>query len=470
MIDDFNAGKRRGNDNNPELPRPVTRPTIISPSSSTSNPGAAGRAPDTSHSPNANDLRHQFHTAYKPGGVDIDSFGGTSDSSDNSASPSTPSKSSKKGFFGSIGSFFRHLKNGIANLSTKQKIILGLALLLLVGGSAATIAMLTKDKTPTKVVTTHKEEAPLPTPPEKPKSPLTGMEVTEEDTKRPVIGVMIENSTFARPQSGLKDAGVVYEAIAEYGITRFLALYQEANPGNIGPVRSARPYYVDWAHAYDAAYGHVGGSPDGLAKIKAEGIRDMDQFFNSGSYHRISQREAPHNVYTSMQNLRDLASSKGWTTSTFTPLARKKEAPVKAVTANSINIAISGPTYNVHYDYDAASNTYLRTMAGQPHTDADSGARLAPKVVIGLATQYSLMSDGYHSTYATTGSGAVKIFQDGIVTEGTWTREGNSNYSFKDANGKEITLNPGQTWITVVGNPADVTYSAPAPAPATPTP
>jgi hypothetical protein len=198
-----------------------------------------------------------------------------------------------------------------------------------------------------------------------------------------------------------------------------------------------------------------------LDRIKTIGVRDMDQFANAGSYHRISQREAPHNVYTEGKTLRDLAAAKGWTGSSFTGLSRKKEAKADKPTATAIDIAISGPTYNVHYDYDASCNCYPRTMAGAAHNDADSGKRIAPKVVIGLATQYGLMSDGYHSSYATTGSGAVKIFQDGTITEGSWKREGNNNYSFTDTTGKEVKLDPGQTWFTVVGDPAAITFSGP---------
>lgn len=360
---------------------------------------------------------------------------------------------------------FKRLVLFLRGLSRKQWLIIGSIVLILAAGG--TSYALTRPDKPLPAAAIQKKKV-APVPPPKPTSPLTGLETTDEDTKRPVIGVMIENSTFARPQSGFKDAGVVFEAIAEYGITRFLALYQEGNPANIGPVRSARPYYVDWARSFDAAYGHVGGSPDALAKIKAEGIRDLDQFANSGSYHRISQRDAPHNVYTSMQDLRGLTAAKGWANSTFTGFSRTKEKAAATVTAEKVDFAISGPTYNVHYDYDKATNSYLRTMGGEPHNDSDSGTRLAPKVVIGMATSYSLMPDGYHSAYATTGSGAVKIFQNGTVTEGTWKREGTETYKFTDAAGKPIALNPGQTWITVVGDPAAITFT-PAPA-ATPPP
>ncbi len=356
---------------------------------------------------------------------------------------------------------FAALAARIKGMSRKQWLITGGVVLVLAVG--VTSFLLTRPSEVETVSSVQKAKKPVEV--AKPTSPLTGLETSEEDTKRPVIGTMIENSTFARPQSGLKDAGVVYEAIAEYGITRFLTLYQEAAPGNIGPVRSARPYYVDWAHSYDAAYAHVGGSPDALNKIKADGVRDLDQFFNAGTYHRISQREAPHNVYTSAQKLRELTASKKYDSSKFDAWPRKKEAAAKAPTATAIDIAISGPTYNVHYDYDAASNSYKRVMGGAPHTDADSGAQLAPKVVIGLATPYSLMSDGYHSSYVTTGTGTAKIFQDGTYTEATWKREGNGTYQFLDKDSKPVKLDPGQTWVTVVGDPNAVKYTGPAPAP-----
>jgi hypothetical protein len=315
-------------------------------------------------------------------------------------------------------------------------------------------------------------------------SPLTGLPVTAAQRDLPVIGVMIENSPDARPQSGLKDAGVVYEAIAEAGITRFLALFQEAQPGNVGPVRSSRPYYLDWAMAFDASYAHVGGSPDALQRIKDIQVRDLDQFFNPIAYHRITTRYAPHNVYTGIDQLVELAKSKGYDKSTFTSFVRKAEKPYKPAAAestppasstkpsstakpaadtrtaaNAIDLAISGAYYNAHYDYDAAANNYKRVMAGSPHLDFDSKTQLTPKVVIALSMPYGLMADGYHSQYTTIGSGKMYVFQDGTVTTGTWTKgEPKSQFVFKDDAGKDLALNPGQTWISVVSDPTKVTY------------
>lgn len=297
-------------------------------------------------------------------------------------------------------------------------------------------------------------------------STLTGLPVDPSVNQRTVTGVMIENSLDARPQSGLGDAGVVFEAIAEGGVTRFLALYQDTAPDNVGPIRSARPYYEQWNLGFDAGYAHVGGSPEALADIKKWGVRDLDQFANGGSYHRISSRAAPHNVYTSIAALNQLEVQKGYDTSNYTGFARKKKAAARrpAPTARSINFTLSGPIYNAHYDYDAKANDYARSEGGAPHIDANTGKQITPTVVIALVMPYSLgaldSSGAYYSQYGTIGSGPVYIFQDGGVSTGTWTKtSNNSQFTFKDANGKTIQLNPGKTWLTAVSGTDKVSYS-----------
>ena len=294
--------------------------------------------------------------------------------------------------------------------------------------------------------------------PEEPKfySPLTGVQVTDEaTTKRHVTAIMIENSPDARPQSGLKDAGVIYEAIAEGGITRFLALYQEGRPGLIGPVRSVRPYYVEWGAAYDAAVAHIGGSARALQMIRSGSYGlDIDQFFNAGAYWRASDRRAPHNVYTNSDRLDQLVAAKGKTTSTFTPIERKDDTKSKTPNATHINLPISSAWYAVDYDYDSASNSYVRKVGGEAHHDREGG-QLQPKVVV--AVQVSMtreMEDGYREQIVTTGSGKAYIFQDGTVTEAVWQRPDVKNQiTFVDTAGKPLKLNRGQTWITALPSP-----------------
>ena len=176
-------------------------------------------------------------------------------------------------------------------------------LLVVAGGTAAGLYFFTQkpDDTTANVVEPKPEPEPEPV---IYYSPLTGSEVADEAvTTQAVTGMMIENSPDARPQSGLKDSGVVFEAIAEGGITRFLVLYQEQKPQLIGPVRSVRMYYVDWIAAFNASVGHIGGSAAALAEVRNGNYRDIDQFFNAGAYWRATDRYAPHNVYTSFENL-----------------------------------------------------------------------------------------------------------------------------------------------------------------------
>lgn len=333
-------------------------------------------------------------------------------------------------------------------------------MVLLTGGGVAAYKFTHKPKPVVPAVATKPVEKPVEAPkPTTLASPLTGMQVSPELAALPVTGVMIENSPDARPQAGLKDAGVVYEAIAEGGITRFLALFQEAKPDYIGPVRSARPYYLEWLQGYDAAIAHVGGSPEALNLIKTTGIKDLDQFYNSGTYQRISTRYAPHNVYTSIDKLLALETSKGFTKSAFTGFARKEDKPATTPAARLIDITMSGYLYNPHYEYDPAANVYKRSEGGKPHVDDKSGQQLAPKVVVVLIMPFALKADGLHSDYSTTGNGTAFIFQDGAITQGTWEKKASKeSLRLGDANGSPLAINAGQTWISVVSTVGSVSY------------
>ncbi len=347
----------------------------------------------------------------------------------------------------------------------KKEWLVAAALLLFVGGLASALLF---HKTKPVATATPIHKAVIKKLPPKPKtvaSNLTGLQVNPDVNSRPVTGIMIENSIDARPQSGLSQAGVIFEAIAEGGVTRFLALFQDNQPDDVGPIRSARPYYVSWALGFDAGYAHVGGSPDGLADIRAWQAKDLDQFANGGSYHRIDSRYAPHNVYTSLAALTQLQTAKGYTSSTFTSFPRKAETPSTAPTAKTIDLGLSGPIYNAHYDYIAASNSYNRSEGGEAHIDANGSQQISPKVVVALVVplaQGALDDSGaYYSDYTVVGSGTAYVFQDGLVTIGTWTKASNAaQIVFADNAGKALPLNPGQTWITAVTSAGDIS-SAP---------
>ncbi len=287
-------------------------------------------------------------------------------------------------------------------------------------------------------------------------SPLTGNLVANEAaTTQPVTAVMIENSPDARPQSGLKDSGVVFEAIAEGGITRFAVLYQQEKPQLIGPVRSLRLYDAEWLAAFNTSVAHVGGSAAALVEVRNGTYRDIDQFFNAGSYWRATDRYAPHNVYTSFAKLDALNAAKGYTSSTFTGFSRVDGKPSDTPTATQIDIKISSPLYNTTYAYDKATNTYLRSQAGAAHLDREGG-QITPSVVVAMKVNEStVMEDGKRETIVTIGSGGATIFQNGTVQEVTWnktTKTGQITYT--DASGKDVPLVRGQTWIAAVPNGA----------------
>ena len=358
-----------------------------------------------------------------------------------------------------------HKTHGWHKLSKKQWIIVAVVAVVVLGGAGTTFALLHNGKpAPIAVKTKPKAVTPVPKPAPVPLvSNLTGLPITDASVNdKPVTAVMIENSTDARPQSGLDQAGVVFEAVAEGGITRFVALFQDSSPAYVGPVRSVRPYYLQWLMGFDAAVAHVGGSPEAISDIKNWGTKNLDQEYNGSFFHRITSRFAPHNVYTSLSNLNALETKLGYGKSNYTSFLRKPDAPSKTPNATSIDFNISGYTYNPHYDYDAATNTYKRSEAGKPHMEVDENGtqtQIAPKVVVALIMPQGIEADGLHSSYGTIGSGQAFVFQDGIVTQGTWHKAStNANITFTDANNQPLKFNAGQTWLTALGAASRVTY------------
>ena len=342
----------------------------------------------------------------------------------------------------------------------KLAIILSIAIVLVVSGGVAT-ALYFINKKPAETPAPAKVVKTIPKP-DAPKfySPLTGNLVADDAaTKQAVTAVMIENSPDARPQSGLKDNGVVFEAIAEGGITRFLVLYQQEKPALVGPVRSVRMYFVDWLAAFNASVAHVGGSLAALNEVRNGNYRDIDQFFNSNSYYRAGDRYAPHNVYTSFERLDALNAAKGYTSSTFTGFTRKDSVASAAPAATAINVTISSALYNSSYAYNATTNTYDRSEGGAPHLDRESG-QISPRVVVVMKIpERTVLEDGYREQIDAIGSGAATIFQDGTVQQVTWNKSSMTNQiTFADANGKDVPLARGQTWLTSVPEGGGVTW------------
>lgn len=283
-------------------------------------------------------------------------------------------------------------------------------------------------------------------------SPLSGEVIADKnDATKPATAIMIENSPDARPQSGLKDAEVVYEAVAEGGITRFLALYQQKAPETIGPVRSVRMYYVDWLTPYNASVAHVGGSAAALKLVRNGSYRDIDQFFNPSFYRRATDRYAPHNVYTSFSKLNELNSAKGFTRSEPKEFERTDDEKEPAQDGTQVQLQISGALYNSSYAYDPATKLYARSQAGAPHLDREAG-QIQAKVIVALRVNMErVMEDGYRESITTTGSGDAVVFQNGHANAVTWHKDSReAQLRFTSADGQPFKLARGTTWISAI--------------------
>ncbi len=300
--------------------------------------------------------------------------------------------------------------------------------------------------------------------------------------KRRPLAVMIENHTEARPQSGLSSADIIYEAIAEGGITRFMALYYcNLKDVQVGPVRSARTYYLDW-NEYDALYAHVGGAntpgpADALGQIIKYGVKDLNQFSIGfpvfwRDYQRLGHPVATeHTMYSTTKKLWEVGAKRGWTATDsagirwdddFIPWKFKADQGGGSTIKVTVNFWESQSNYRVEWNYDPTSNTYKRKN-GEDHLDLNNKQQLAAKNIVVQFQRESNANDGYpgnvHLLYGTTGFGKALLFIDGNAIEGRWIKKSRtSRTKFVDTKDKEIEFNKGQIWIQTVPEGSKVAY------------
>ncbi len=276
------------------------------------------------------------------------------------------------------------------------------------------------------------------------------------------FAVMIENHVDSRPQSGLSAARLVFEAPVEGGITRFLAVFAASGTvREIGPVRSARPYYLDWAGALGADYAHVGGSPDALALIRSRGMNDVDEFSAGATFWRSSKRLAPHNAYTSTDLLAAHRDDRGWSaTSTAAGWRFADDAAVKPTSTPNLVINFSTPSYRAEWRYAPEQNVWRRFEAGDPMNDKDGTPITAANVVV-MRTETRVLDDVGRLSLRTTGSGPAWMFRDGRMIAMRWKkRTVDDALRFETVDGKEVALTPGVTWIEVTTADMPVRFGA----------
>lgn len=363
------------------------------------------------------------------------------------------------------------------SLSSKQKTILIISAIIIVLLTSGILlyaywaphkAQNNSSKKP--ILTPTSTPTPVPTPVVV-ESQLDGTMVNTASAARHPLAIMVENHPQARPQSGLIDASIVYETLAEGGITRFMGIFGPKLPTQVGPIRSARTYYVDWAEEFDAFYAHYGGAPDALRKIPADGVKDLNgmqigaaQFWRH-TYPGVTASE--HTAFTNAEKLFNYSlTTKKWANSAPASVYKFKDDPTAAEKGKggTLTVNFSGnATYIAKFVYDPTTNTWPRTLAGVAHKDRISGLQIAPKnIIVQTASEIYKKGKKDHDVQ-TTGSGNAKFFLDGKMTTGTWSKaDSKSRTIFKDSTGAQIVLNRGQTWIAVVKPGAAVIWT-PAP-------
>lgn len=306
-------------------------------------------------------------------------------------------------------------------------------------------------------------ERPAEKPPEPVLWPLTGLEApSSEALTARVVSIKVENSREARPQTNLQAADVVYETVTEGGITRFNALFHSQAPEVVGPVRSARLSDVDIVPQYKALFCFSGASASVNAKVRASGVDNLSEDAGvTKPFTRSSDRPRPHNLYTSVVELRAEAERRGMaTTAQVGGLAFAK--PSETTTGSPVvSVDIPFSSYNtVTWDYDSASNSYLRVNNGKPFTDKASGAQVSASNVVVVWAKYTAASrdKAGSTTYdiSLVGTGRASVFRDGQVFNGTWEGSADAPPVFKAEDGTQIKLRPGNTWLQVVDTSVNI--------------
>lgn len=321
----------------------------------------------------------------------------------------------------------------------------------------------TESAFPTATPTATPTVVPSPTPSPMPTlvAPLTGLPVEQAITERP-IAVMINNLKPARPQSGLTNADIVWELMAEGGITRLVAIFQSqsfAEP--IGPIRSIRPYFIQLIESYQGVIVHAGASNDGYKVLQKSNPRKeyLDEISNAGSYFfRDKSRKAPHNLYATLDKLREGAKKKKYREDVTVPnmlFDPAKLVLTVGLPAKQVDITFRNNDYKVSYAYDATTRLYARSINDEPHTDLNNDKQLTAANLVVLATKHvTLDKEGRLEVDLNMGGDALLI-QAGEAIPAKWERkDGDIVRLMKD--GKELPFMPGVTFYHVVSNQAEI--------------
>ena len=282
--------------------------------------------------------------------------------------------------------------------------------------------------------------------------------VDEDSNKRP-IAVMIDNNVGNNSHAGLQDSYINYEIIVEGGLTRIMAIFKDKDVDLIGPVRSSRHYFLDYALESDAIYTHYGWSEFAKTDISSLGVNNINGLYDENAFWRDKQLKSPHNVFTNTDTLYKYAKDNkdysietdDWKLLNYSTknisIADKEE---NDNTANNVVIKYSN-YQTTSYSYDSENKYYLRYMNDEAHIDKTSNEQLHYKNIIIEKVKNSTLDSYGRQDLDTTGSGEGYYVTNGYVKEITWTknsRSGKTTYTYED--GKEVKINDGNTFIQII--------------------
>ncbi|MGM9924866.1 MAG: DUF3048 domain-containing protein [Bacillus sp. (in: firmicutes)] len=282
--------------------------------------------------------------------------------------------------------------------------------------------------------------------------PLTGETAEDAARKRPVA-VMINNHPKARPQSGLHQADIVYELLAEGDVTRFLAIYQSEQPEVVGPVRSARDYYIELAKGLDSIYICHGYSPEAKEMLDDGYIDNLNGLFYDGTlFIRDKSRKAPHNSYITFANIETGIEEKSFDTEKqpkgFAFLTEEEAESLSGEAASSATVKYGSSAFDVTYNYDEAIKQYTRLTNGEQTVDRETGEPVLLNNIVVLSAPHHVTDSQGRRDIDFSGGGEAYLLQQGVWNKIQWKYEDQRIILMKE--GKEAKLVPGKTWVNVI--------------------
>lgn len=284
------------------------------------------------------------------------------------------------------------------------------------------------------------------------------LKIVDEDSKSRPYAVMINNNHAALPHAGLQDAYISYEVLAEGGITRIMALFKDQNTAKIGSVRSARPYFLDYALENDAIYVHYGWSDQAKADISSLGVDNINGLTHDGAFWRDTslKKATEHTVFTSMDKLKTYAKKLGYDRDTNKDLLLNYSVERVDLSKNenaqeAKNVYMKYSYYtDTSYEYDKDNKVYKRSMSGKPHVDAVTGNQYTYKNIIITPIKASAYDSYGRLNLSDIGSGEGYYITEGYAIPIKWSKSSRSSQTlYTDLEGNEVKVNDGNTFIQI---------------------